>query len=116
MPNKKPDPEGGLYMSPKSLMEIGKPIMNNGKHMGKRIISKKYFEMMIKNNIPRGSKSFFNYGFQWWSKGDYVLGWGYMGQYLAINRKKRIVGVMFQRGKGYDMIQPYDFLNIMDRF
>jgi CubicO group peptidase (beta-lactamase class C family) len=112
-PNKKPDPEGGLYMSSKSLLEIGKLILKNGKYKDKQIISKDYFKLMISNQMPKNTKSFFNYGYQWWLHNDIIFGWGYKGQFLVINQKTNTIGILYQWNNKKE-IQPFTFINFMN--
>ncbi len=109
-PYDKPDPEGGLYISSKSLLEIGKLILNKGKYKDKQIISKKYLKLMLSNQMPKNTKSFFNYGYQWWIYNDVIFGWGYKGQYLVIKPKEKIIGILFQWNNKKE-IQPYAFIN-----
>lgn len=109
MPNGKPDPEGGLYLSSKSLLKIGKLILNGGKYQNERLISKEYFKLMIQNQVPSVNE-LFNYGYQWWLYQDVIFGWGYKGQYLVIDPKNNKVGILFQWHNTKE-IEPVDFIN-----
>lgn len=104
------DVEGGLYMSCKSLLNIGKLILQNGNYNNNQIVSQEYLKIMIKNY--RQNKDFFGYGFQWWLHKKVIFGWGYKGQYLVIIPDKKIIGVLFQWSKNKE-IQPYAFINIL---
>jgi len=105
--NGKPDPEGGIYMSSSSLLEIGKLILHRGKYNKKQIINPEYFTKMIKNT--RTKNDFWGYGFQWWLRDGFILGWGYKGQYLAIHLKTKKIGILFQWNNQPE-IQPFDFI------
>jgi CubicO group peptidase (beta-lactamase class C family) len=102
------DVEGGLYMSSKSLLSIGKLILNDGVYNNSQIISPQYFKKMIKNHKP--NEDFFGYGFQWWSYQKVIFCWGYKGQYLVIIPDKKIIGILFQWSNNEE-IKPYDFIN-----
>lgn len=112
-PDNYPDAEGGLYMDSKSLLKLGRLILNNGKYKDEQIINKKYFDLMIQNQIPKKQKSFFNYGYQWWLYNDMIFAWGWHGQYLVIIPNKNIVGIMFQWNNKREM-EPCRFMDELD--
>jgi len=104
-----PDPEGGLYMDSKSLLEIGKLILNDGKYKNKQIINKKYLDLMMTNQQPKNTKSFFKYSYQWWIYDNVIFGWGWRGQYLIIDKNNNKIGLLFQWNNKNE-IQPYEFI------
>jgi CubicO group peptidase (beta-lactamase class C family) len=113
--NNIPDVEGGLYISSKSLLKIGELILNKGIYKNKQIISKKYYDLMIKNHMPKNTKHFFGYGYQWWLYDKIIFGWGYMGQYLVIIPEKNIIGVLLQWNNKKE-IRPYEFIKSLEKF
>lgn len=112
--NKRVDPEGGLYMSSNSLLKIGELILNKGKYMEKQIISLRYYNLMVKNHMPKNTKHFFGYGYQWWLYDNNVIfGWGYMGQYLVMIPEKGVIGILLQ-WNNMNEIKPYEFISILN--
>lgn len=108
-----PDAEGGLYMDSKSLLEIGKLMLNDGKYKDKQIINKKYFLLMIQNQLPKNTKSFFNYSYQWWIYNNIIFAWGWHGQYLLIDKNNKKIGLLFQWNNKKE-IQPYQFITELE--
>lgn len=109
--NGKVDVEGGLYLSSKSLLKIGTLILNKGVYENKRLLSLKYYDMMITNQV---TNKHFGYGLSWWLHGDVVFGWGYKGQFIVIDTKNKAVGVLFQ-WNNKKMMQPYDFIQYIQK-
>ena len=58
---------GGMYLTPISMLKLGKLYLQNGRWEGKQIISKKWIQKSIKNHYQLSNvKDKNSYGFLWW--------------------------------------------------
>jgi CubicO group peptidase (beta-lactamase class C family) len=98
-PNGEIDTEGGLYLSIYDFAKIGQLVLNEGKWLGKRIISEKW----VRNSTSYITKvdNIRGYGYQWWvgsyESGSFNISWvaagGFGDQYLLNFKEHNLLTV-----------------------
>ena len=89
----------GLYIHPLDLIKVGDMIMNKGIYKNKVIMDEKIVNLMVKNIVPyekiKHDKSFkflkSSYSNLIWRRNENIFMLGHFGQYLVINRRKKLV-------------------------
>ena len=92
----------GILMSGNDLCKIGLLILNNGKWENKKILDNKLINQMVKKRIDKKEikKDFkwsrttsTGYGYLWWNHKNINYMYGFLGQYLLIDKKNKIVAI-----------------------
>lgn len=89
----------GLYIHPLDLIKVGDMIMNKGIYKNKVIMEEKIVNLMVKNIVPyikiKHDKSLkflkSSYSNLIWHRNENIFMLGHFGQYLLINRRKKLV-------------------------
>lgn len=91
----------GLLISADDLCKIGFLILNNGFYEKQKIINNNLLNEMLKIRIKNKDMKYDkisykqkkDYGYFWWIHNNLNIASGYIGQYLIIDKKRKIVAV-----------------------
>ena len=97
----------GLSISADDLCKIGLLFINKGKWNGERILNNNLINELLKkrisqkqlNNDNRFKNVGTGYGYLWWNYNNLHFAFGFLGQYLIIDLKKKIVAVRLLESK-----------------
>ena len=97
----------GLSISANDLCKIGLLFINKGKWDGKQILDNKLINELLKKRITekelkndiRFKNNDTGYGYLWWHHNNLNFAFGFLGQYLIIDIKKKIVAVRLIESK-----------------
>ncbi|RJO68685.1 MAG: class C beta-lactamase-related serine hydrolase [Myxococcales bacterium] len=90
-----------LALTARDAAKFGRLYLNNGEWNGKQLIPRDYVEESTRIDTADGGA--WDYQFQWWLQspdGSDFLAIGHLGQYLYVNRPKRLIVVRMGASRG----------------
>jgi formylglycine-generating enzyme required for sulfatase activity len=97
---------GGLSMAPRDLARIGQLMLDSGRWKGRQLVPADW--VRASTSPARGDIA--DYGLLWWLRDNGFSGDGWLGQYLVVYPRWRLVAVrMHEREAGNDMKENQDY-------
>ena len=98
----------GLMLSTDGLCKVGLLIINNGMWNNKKILNEDLISKMIRQRVNQkqmqkckmfSNTSFTGYGYLWYKYKNLIIAYGYLGQQLIIDKKRKIVASRLLQAK-----------------
>lgn len=111
-PSGNPYSLGGVQMHAKDVHKIGQLILNRGRWKGQPIISESWLDLMLTPSPESDHKC----GLLWWiyKNPDIIAAQGYLGQWLYIFPKQKIIAIRQLRKGKTDLNLVDDFKDFKD--
>jgi CubicO group peptidase (beta-lactamase class C family) len=114
LPDGLPHTGGGLYLRPRDMAKVGTLVVNDGQWQGRQVISAAWMrestQPMFQAGYTFAGRSTM-YGYLWWGlPGDIVTASGARGQWIFVDRQRRLVVATTAENNGAQEAAAVQFL------